>query len=153
MEKKDSDANYSSCNNISTGFSCLPLDYKTGIIHRNPEETLSTTQDTAYFNYLKTGFVNLPRLESYITCSNSIAKLNFLLACVDDIETNPGPENLCGSINQSTLNSPSDYDICWTSNDYNFCSSCLITLHYSFGLPCDTCNVWFQGWWPLGSLN
>lgn len=150
--KRTSDANYSSCNNISTGFSCLPLDYQTGISHRNPEETLSTTQDTAYFNYLKTGLVNLPRLESYITCSNSIAKLNFLLACVDDIETNPGPENLSCSINQSTLNSPSDYDICWTSNDYNFCSSCLITLHYSFGVLCDTCNVWFHGWCHLRSL-
>ena len=67
--KRTSDANYSSCNNISTGFSCLPLDYKTGISHRNPEETLSITQDTAYFNYLKTGFVNLPRLESYITAT------------------------------------------------------------------------------------
>lgn len=115
----------------------------------------SSFNDTRHiiFHYLKTGFVNLPRLESYITCSNSIAKLYFLLACVDDIETNPGPENLPCSINQPTLNSPSDYDICWTSNAYNFCSSCLITLHYSFGLLCDTCNVWFQGSWPLGSLN
>ena len=121
--KRTSDANYSSCNNIHTGFSYLPLDYKTGI-----------------------------SLESYITCSNSIAKLYFLLACVDDIETNPGLENLCCSINQSTLNSPSGYDICWTSNDYNFCSNCPITLHYSLGLLCDTCKVWFHGWCHLGSL-
>ena len=84
--------------------------------------------------------------------SNSITTFNFLLACVDDIETNPGPENLPCSINQPTLNSPSDYHICWTSNDYNFCSSCLIMLHFSFGLLCDTCNVWFHGWCHLGSL-
>ena len=131
-----------SCNNISTGFSCLPLDYKTGISHRNPEETL--------FDYTRHRIFQLSkdRLRKFAASrilyySNSVATFNVLLTC-GDIETNPGPENLPLSITQSTLNSPSDYDIRWTSNDYNVCSSCLVTLYYSFGLLCDTCNVWFH---------
>ena len=51
--KRSSSVNCSSCNNISTGFFCLPLYYKTRTSHRNPEETLFD------FNYLKTDFVKI----------------------------------------------------------------------------------------------
>ena len=137
--KRISDANYSSCNNISTGSSCLPLDYKTGISHQNPEKTLFDYARHRIFQLSKDRFRKFATLR-ILYYSNSVATFNVSLAC-GDIETNPGPENLSCSINQSTLNSPSDYDICCTSNDYNVCFSYLVTLHYSFGLLCDTCNV------------
>ena len=69
--KRTSDANYSSCNNISTGFFYLPLDYKTGISHRNPEETLFDYTRNRIFQLSKDRLrkINLLRLESYITAT------------------------------------------------------------------------------------
>ena len=73
--KRTSDANYSSCNNISISFSCSPLDCKTGISHRNPEETL--------FDYTRHRIFQLSkdRLRKFVASrilyhSNSVATLD-----------------------------------------------------------------------------
>lgn len=67
--------------------------------------------------------------------NNSVATFSILIIS-GDIKTNPGPEN----ISASTVHRPvSDHS---SVVEYFACNKCHQSVHYSFCLLCDTCNIW-----------